>query len=78
MSPMAKDTQIGWVITGEVGIYCGWWLRRVDAISAHLHMLYDTPLWPVGGRLNDEQKAAWKKQQDKGRRAVKARITVIS
>lgn len=73
-------TETGWAIKNDKhGLYYGWHRIRREIIAQHVA---DTHLggWPAfaSGGLNDAQKAAWKKCQRIGDRAVKVRITYRS
>lgn len=71
------DEKRGWAITGNLGLYIGWWFTRADAIAAHV-ACYEplTSEYAVHGRLNSVQRAAWKRRKKVGDRAVRVRVTV--
>ena len=74
---MKRAKTKGWAIAGEVGIYVGWWLKRADAIAAHVDLLNGLS-GQLNGRLTGDQIAAWKKCQQRGDRAIRVKISEIS
>jgi hypothetical protein len=64
------------IISGDGLLYEGQWMRRVDAISAHLFALKEgMPQFAIRTGLTRSQKIEWEKCKRRGDRAVLATIT---
>ena len=77
-----KTSYIRWGVTGECGLYVGQWLTRADAIAEHASRgrRRDEPEVPdraYGGKLSTAQLEIWKRQQTRGDRAVKLKISFL-
>lgn len=78
-----RKTEQFWAIASEIGLYCGTWLTRAEAISAHTSAYRD--FWKdvdnsrlretTFGGLNDAQRTVWKRLKKRGDYAVKVDIS---
>ena len=67
--------ETGWAITGNYGLYYGWFPTRSAAIAEHIHFVEGTKsMFAHLGKLDAEQKAAWKKCRKRGDRATKVEV----
>lgn len=70
-------TEIMWAIAYSGGIYCGTSMTRADAIAQHVHgrFRWHHSQWAVGGKLDADQRADWRKCRRLGDRAIRVLVT---
>jgi hypothetical protein len=73
---VSNQTQEGWAIAGELGLYTGWWQTRNDAIAAHVRDLRSViDARRPRSNLTVEQAREWSACKKNGDRAVRVTIT---
>lgn len=79
---MKKVRDTGWAITGDCGIYVGWWQTRAQAIAEHVvqvrHSSEPEPRAFFHERgLTPQHKKIWERCKRNGDRCIKVEIREI-